>query len=340
MQYYWDFPRSISAVRVLVAVGQSHGLTAEQCLDSTNISIEDLSLIHHEVDAKQECQVLRNLIHLLGTDTPIGVECGLRHHTTTFGAWGFAMLSSPTIEAALQLAFRYLQLSSFFCKLEMRNEGDYTIISFDHSQLPKDLAYFLTERDFTTIMSLQQDMLPTALPVMEINVALPSPIYADKFPELTGYAINFDQPRSCILIETRLLNLPLPQADQFTRAHYEKECHHLWMRRSTMGTFSQKVRNTLLLNTAQMITIDEMAAQLEITVRTLQRHLANEGITYERLVSDIREDLAEDLLTSTDLTIEEIAVHLGYSEVSAFSRAFKRWKQVSPRNFRTNKGTH
>ncbi|ENV37106.1 MULTISPECIES: AraC family transcriptional regulator [Acinetobacter] len=336
MQHYWDFPRSISAVRILLTVGQSHGLTAEQCLANTNISLEDLSRIHHEVEAQQECQVLRNLIHLLGSEIPIGVEAGLKHHITTFGAWGFAILSSPTIEAALQLVLRYFQLSSFFCKLEMSKEGKYTFINFNHDDLPQNLAYFLAERDFATVMSLQQDILPTPLPVVEINVALPTPIYADKFPELTGYAINFDQPRSCIVIETSLLSLPLPQADQFTRTYYEKECQHLWMRRSNIGTFSQKIRNILLLKPSQMPKIDEMATQLQITVRMLQRHLATESITYERLISDIREDLAEDLLTTTELTIEEIASQLGYSEASAFSRAFKRWKNISPKNFRSS----
>ncbi|WP_151742822.1 MULTISPECIES: AraC family transcriptional regulator [unclassified Acinetobacter] len=336
MQHHWDFPRHINAVRVLLAVGQSHGLTVTQCLKNSDITLEDLSKIHHEINVQQEFQVLRNLIDLLGSEIPIGVEAGLRHHTTTFGAWGFAILSSPTIEAALHLALRYLQLSSFFCKLETSKVGEHTVITFNHDSLPQDLVYFLAERDYTTIMSLQKDILPLSLPVMEINVALPTPLYADRFVELTGYAINFDQPRSCIIIETRLLNLPLPQADHFTRTYYEKECQNLWIRRSTIGKFSQKIRNILLLKPSQMPNIEEIATQLEITVRMLQRHLASEGITYERLVSNIREDLAEDLLTTTELTIEEIAAQLGYSEASAFSRAFKRWKNVSPKYFRAN----
>ena len=80
-----------------------------------------------------------------------------------------------------------------------------------------------------------------------------------------------------------------------------------------------------------------MAAHLQVNLRTLQRHLAIEGVTYEQLIDDIRKDLAEDLLKTTNLTVEEVAIQLGYSEVSAFSRAFKRWKGISPRNFRWQK---
>lgn len=68
-----------------------------------------------------------------------------------------------------------------------------------------------------------------------------------------------------------------------------------------------------------------------------KRHLAIEGVTYEQLIDDIRKDLAEDLLKTTNLTVEEVAIQLDYSEVSAFSRAFKRWKGFSPRNFRLQK---
>ena len=83
-----------------------------------------------------------------------------------------------------------------------------------------------------------------------------------------------------------------------------------------------------------MLKIDEMAAHLQINIRTLQRYLTIEKTTYEQLVDDCRRDLAEDLIKTTNFKIEEISTQLGYSEVSAFSRAFKRWKSISPRSFR------
>ncbi|WP_202741614.1 AraC family transcriptional regulator [Acinetobacter calcoaceticus] len=337
IQLYWDFPRSLSAIRILLMVGQQHGLTPEVCIENTHISLNDLSQPHFEVKAEQEFLVIRNLLKLLDPTLPLSIEAGLRHHTTTFGTWGFAILSSQTMKEALHFAMRYFQLSSIFCNLEVIQEGIYTLLIFDHSQLPDDLACFLVERDLITVISIQRDVLPIQFPVMSINVALPAPVYADKFLELAGYPIQFNQPRSCIIFESRLLDLPLPQADPFIRARYEEECQQLWTRRISLGSYSQKVRNILLLQPSQMPKIDEMAAHLKVNLRTLQRHLAIEGITYEQLIDDIRKDLAEDLLKTTNLTVEEVAIQLGYSEVSAFSRAFKRWKGVSPRNFRLQK---
>lgn len=331
----WDFPRSISTVRVLLAVAEIHGLTQEACLQGSNITFENLTY-DKLIETRQELQVIRNILNALGTSIPLGVETGLRHHTTTFGAWGFAILSSSSIRTALNIAIRYLRLSSVFCHLSVVEEGDKTLLIIDHQSLPEDLKYFLAERDFTTLMSLQRDILPLQLPVFDLEVALPAPAYVDQFPEMTGYAVKFNQPRSCITISSSLLDMPLPQANKFTLARYEAECEQLLARRQTLGTYSQKIQDKLLAQPAQMPKIDEMAIKLGVSTRALQRQLAEESITYERLVEGVREDLAENMLLQTSLSIEEVAEHLGYSEVSAFSRAFKRWKGLPPTKFRSN----
>lgn len=331
----WDFPRTISTVRVLLAVAEIHGLTQEACLQGSNITLENLSS-DKLIETSQELHVIRNIIKALGPNIPLGVETGLRHHITTFGAWGFAILSSPSIRAAINIALRYLRLSSVFCHLSVVDEGDKTLLMIDHQSLPEDLQYFLAERDFTTLMSLQRDILPLQLPVFDLEVALPAPVYADQFPQMTGYTVKFNQPRSCITIDSRLLDMPLPQANQFILARYEAECEQLLARRETLGSYSQKIQDNLLAQPAHMPKIDDMAIRLGVNTRTLQRQLAEEGITYERLVEGIREDLAENMLLQTSLSIEEIAEHLGYSEVSAFSRAFKRWKGLAPTKFRSN----
>lgn len=112
IQLYWDFPRSISAIRILLMIGQQYGLTPESCIENTHISLDDLSQPNFEVKAEQEFLVIRNLLKLLDPTLPLSIEAGLRHHTTTFGAWGFAILSSQTMKEALHFAMRYFQLSS------------------------------------------------------------------------------------------------------------------------------------------------------------------------------------------------------------------------------------
>jgi len=83
----------------------------------------------------------------------------------------------------------------------------------------------------------------------------------------------------------------------------------------------------------------EVALQLQINVRTLRRHLVAENTSWRHLIDDVNSVLAEELLAMKSLTIEEVAERVGYSEVSNFTHAFKRWKGVSPSQFRVENST-
>jgi AraC-like DNA-binding protein len=85
--------------------------------------------------------------------------------------------------------------------------------------------------------------------------------------------------------------------------------------------------------------IGTVAAALAMSPRTLQRRLARERTSYQHLVSEVREDLARQYLTESRLSISEIAFVLGFSDVSAFHRAFKRWTDQTPRAYRQRAGT-
>lgn len=80
--------------------------------------------------------------------------------------------------------------------------------------------------------------------------------------------------------------------------------------------------------------VRDVARRLAVAPRTLQRRLAAEGLTYQALVDDTRREAAERLLVDASLAVAEIAYLLGFSEPSAFHRAFKRWAGVTPQDFR------
>ena len=81
-------------------------------------------------------------------------------------------------------------------------------------------------------------------------------------------------------------------------------------------------------------TLRAIASQLKVSTRSLQRHLALLNISYSELVNEVREEMAKSLLASDELGIAEIGATLGYRDPSSFSRAFMRWSQMSPRDYR------
>lgn len=84
-------------------------------------------------------------------------------------------------------------------------------------------------------------------------------------------------------------------------------------------------------------TLKSVAGQLDISPRTLQRHLAKQGLTHSKLVYQVRMTRACQQLSQSDVQISEIATEVGFATPSAFSHAFQSWTGTSPRNFR--KGT-
>jgi AraC-like DNA-binding protein len=94
------------------------------------------------------------------------------------------------------------------------------------------------------------------------------------------------------------------------------------------------LRDLMLANPSPALSLGEAARQLTVSSRTLRRHLALEGVSLRVLQEEVREALAEELLVSDGPSVAEIAERLGYSQVSSFTQAFRRWKGVGPREYR------
>jgi AraC-like DNA-binding protein len=80
--------------------------------------------------------------------------------------------------------------------------------------------------------------------------------------------------------------------------------------------------------------LEQVAAELKVSPRTLQRHLSHHGISHSQLVDQVRQEYASNWLHRSPMSVGEIAQRLGYSDAGSFTRAFERWTGVSPREFR------
>lgn len=79
---------------------------------------------------------------------------------------------------------------------------------------------------------------------------------------------------------------------------------------------------------------DQLARRISLSPRTLRRRLVDEGTSYNAILAEVRQGRAMELLTTTRLSMENVALHLGFSEVSSFYRAFKSWTGSTPSRFR------
>lgn len=326
----WDFPRHISSIAILVGLGCDYGLSVQQSLAGTGLVVEDLTQPERLVEAALELQVIRNLQLFLGRHLPMGLEAGMRYRATTFGIWGFAILSSVTARQAMEVGVRYVRLTSAFCNPRLEDTGEELLLIADVQTLPQDVRQFLLERDAASTVSFQRSVLPINLPLTRLECSFPAPTYANKFNDFFGIPALFNQAHDCIGIHSALGDLRLPHGDSTAMIFCEEECQRMLANRQIQAGVMGAVRAHLLRSSRQMPTMELMAEKFAVTARTLRRRLRAEGTDYQTLVEETRQALAEELLKTTDFTITDIAERLGYSESTNFVRAFKRWHGVAP----------
>jgi AraC-like DNA-binding protein len=161
-------------------------------------------------------------------------------------------------------------------------------------------------------------------------------------PALTAAAqlwdtrIHYYKPFTAIQIPRAILATPMPQTST-TRATADQSDLQTWQATAPaldfVGSLEQTV-STLLLE--RYPSVELMADVIGTSVRTLQRTLSKQGLSYSRLIDKVRYQKAIALMQDSEVPLIEVAYALGYSEPANFSHAFKRWTGVSPRQFRQN----
>ncbi|WP_346908870.1 helix-turn-helix transcriptional regulator [uncultured Roseibium sp.] len=178
-------------------------------------------------------------------------------------------------------------------------------------------------------------VLETDHPPIDIELAAPEPKDPSDFLERYGRKIQFNRLRNSISIPAYLLSKRLPQNEDnlytIIQTSAFRELGLFQNRNSPMSRVANEIADTLKNGTCNLA---QVAQNLGMSQRSVQRVLEQEGTTFRKLTENIRKTAAERYLQSTNLPFKEIAFLLGFSELSTFSRAVKTWYGVPPRKIR------
>jgi AraC-like DNA-binding protein len=326
----WDFPRGTASIELMTRFAAERGLAAGKLLAATTLSPELLADPSVQVDARQELAVVRALAELDGADAT-ALELGRRYRVTTFGIFGFACISSPTLRDAMLFALRYFDLSFAFCIPHVELGNGRLTLELDDSRVPADVARFLVLRDLAAIFTVMRDLLPEIAPD-ELSFRHESST-VDPYVTTFGLRPRFGADACRATLDPALLTRPLPQANEQTVALCAAQCETLVARKRQRSGISQQVRERLVRLGGVDAGMDEIAQQLTLSTRTLRRRLTEAGTSYRALLDEVRQTLAEELLDTGVLSVEDVAYRLGYAEASSFIYAFKRWTGMTPAAF-------
>ncbi|WP_405492613.1 AraC family transcriptional regulator [Nocardia sp. NBC_00511] len=324
--------RSITSTALLADFALGRGLSLQSILRDSGLRETELRDPSAEITMGQEFSVMRNVVAGIDDEPGMGLLAGLLCHPPSMGVLGFALMSSSNLRHAMDIALRYADLSFTAARHYSENRGDQVWVVRDDSMLPEDLRRFTLERDLAAIATIQQDLISVRIPAVKVELYVDAhPIY-EMFGAVFGVdEVSFGMPQSRMAFQASALETPLPQANLSTARFYEQQCTDLMESRRSRSGLSGRVRQ-LLIRHGGSADQTRIAADLDVSVRTLRRRLAEEGTTFRELSLETVGMLAEELLIA-GLTVEQAADRLGYASVSAFASAFRTWKGQSPGHF-------
>jgi AraC-like DNA-binding protein len=272
---------------------------------------------------------LENLGALAGTQTSIDA----------LGFFGRLIRSSSTLGAAIETLIRTAPRFDSGGRYWLARRGDRVHLCHAFS---RDLGPAHRQADqYWLMIALNVVRLgagPTWRPD-DIRLETPWARGVRQVEMLTDAHIVFEQAETAVSFPGTLLSRPLarPASIDRTDGHDVER----WNATAPADGFVESILQVVsTLSSPTYPRLDEVAAAVGLSVRTLQRRLADAGASYERLRERSRFGTATRLLASTDATVLEIALDVGYSDHAHFTRAFRRWTGVPPREFRRKNGAY
>ncbi|MDX1755089.1 MAG: AraC family transcriptional regulator [Marinobacter sp.] len=328
-----EVSHSPAIAQIMVNYATTHGVPAASCLANTGITPQTLKNCYALITREQEMRLIENLTRLLTEVPALGFELGAQYRVSAFGVWGFVLTTSRNLQEAVNLAIRYLPLSTAYCRICSRVLGEEFVVEFDPSNIPRHLRRFLLERDIATGVNILREINLASRAVTRLEFVGPPPKHAGRIEEIAGVPVHFRARRNRIVVPLRDAMEPVPNYSEHFVRQLEAQCRELLKQRQ-VSDFSDQVRNILLGKAGFLKSTEEVAKQLGISTRSLRRRLDAEGTSFRELGDEVRQQMACKLLATTRMKVEELAFHLGYSDAASFTRAFRRWQAISPGEYR------
>jgi AraC-like DNA-binding protein len=323
---------AVAASGVVGLIGRFGG-DPDRVIGAARLEIADVGNPDASLDLNRYCEMFEQAARQTGVDD-FGLRFGGMYRLENMGALGELALNAPTLGEALRQLCRYFPAVQEHSTLALREAGDLVRLEYqirDGRILRRRQDAELSIGIFNTLFArcFGARWSPEEIHFEHLRAA-----EAGAHQALLNAPVYFGQATNAILVRREVLGRRMPGARPELMAGLQAE-----LRRKAaearpddfLGRVVQEIRAGFLGGGAD---IDRVSARLGMSRASLYRRLAADGVDFSRLTETVRRQLAVMYVGQVHLPVTEIASLLGYSELSAFSRAFKRWTGVAPAGFR------
>ena len=318
---------------LLEAIGRA-GADPDQVLRSVELDRAVLSNAEGFIPSSVFARMLEEAARATG-DPCFGLHFGERFNVKNVGPLAYVVLNSPTIAVADEHVARYMRLYNqaakvFFTVDEQRAYLQYVLVDLGIAVPRQQNEYSMAIRLNTIRMMVGSQWSP-----LEVRFAHEGPEQISEHLRIFRAPVLFGYPTNAFVIEREFLERPIPAADQrlyrIMKRYLERVLAEIPQEDGVLASIRRAVAESMREGDPNLARV---AKKMAMSPRALQRQLKEQGIEFKQLVTDTRRRFALSYLRNRRNTLTEIAFLLGYSEVSAFNRAFKRWTGSTPLAYR------
>jgi AraC-like DNA-binding protein len=266
-------------------------------------------------------------------DPAFGLEASRFAAQTTFHALGYAVLASVTLKEAFERIIRYRRLIGDVLELRLIDAGDRYRFQIDVSAQPGVPFQAVDAIAATCVRQARLLHAPRPCNPLAVTFARPAPADAEPYRRAFRAPVAFAMPVNALEYARADVEDRLPAGNaELARGNDEVLVRYLArLQRSRVASRVEQALLDALPDGAP--SKPAIARTLGMSARNLQRHLADEGTSFKALLNEARVNLARSYVDEGRLSVTEIAFVLGFADTSTFSRAFKRWTGMSPREY-------
>ncbi len=316
-------------VAATLAGALRQGYMAEDLLRQAGFSPQILHQAETRLPPTQYAKLVKYLWHLLDDEF-----LGLTTHHCPIGSFALMaelLIHSKTLGEALEQCARFYRLVTPDMRVTIKINNGQAQLSLTLVTPHYDNQHFLLEFSLVMCSRLASWLIRERIPLQAATFRHQPPAHIHEYPTLFPCSLLFEQNHDALLFDASWLEKPIVRQLHELHALLPTLPAAFLVKPVFHGSYTQRVRELMHHDMNNFADLEVVAQHFWLTGRTLRRKLISEGSHFQGIKDAIRRDIAIDYLAQGQLSLQEIALKLGFAEASAFIRAFKQWTGYTPR---------
>ena len=328
-------PGTIAICFVASALQSVRGrdLNADELLANVGLSSSLLQVPQARVSAKHYGALWRAIASAL--DDEFFGQDSRRMKVGSFAMLCHSILSCKTLGSALDRSLRFyaLILDDISGSAE-RDTKEARIVLHEHAagESPRIFAHELL---LMLLYGVSCWLVGRRIPILRTEFSYAEPSHSAEYRLMYSADLRFNRPNTLLAFEASYLDLPVVQNERSAKEFLRTAPESILLKYKNGSGLTARVRRRLRQFLPGTVPdFEQLAQEMNMTAATMRRRLHEEGESYQSIKDQLRRDLAISYLSHSSRSVMDIAVELGFSERSAFHRAFRKWTGASPGEFR------